>query len=335
MVMIRSIMVNGGGLLVGRMTLLLTFGLLAFTPSTAAAASLAIAPPASPPSEDSGFAIVVSGTSDGFADGDAELIVKIRPAGAPCAPAPEDDSGDRIDGLNYVLVEGTFSRTGSHVLPTAGNYVICGWLEEDCCSPVARVGPVSVTMAVRAPQLTIGLRAPVSVSVGQPFEVTVEYFAEVPRYLSVVVARASSCSISSSALKAISSSYLNVSDEQELSGSGTIRGAVRFDEPGTYLVCGFFEKSLSGAAQYAVAGPAVVVKARARTRGCGSAGGRRHITNVRAKVMSCSAAKTLARRWGARPKRRVGSFSCSTRGRLVTCRAGAGKRVTFLFRRRG
>jgi hypothetical protein len=317
------------------MTFLLAFALLAFLPATAAAASLAIVPPASPPAEDSGFPIVASGTADGFADGDAELTAKIRPAGAPCAPRPEDDSGDRIDGLNRVLVAGTFSLTGSQVLRTAGNYVICAWLEEECCAPVARVGPVSVTMAVRVPQLTIGMRAPASVTVGQPFEVTVDYFAEVPRYLSVVVARASSCSISGSALKGISTNYQNVSNEQELSGSGTIRGAVRFDEPGTYLVCGFFETTSSGAAQYAAAGPRVVVKARARTRSCGSAGGRRHITNVRAKVTSCSAAKTLARRWGTRPKRRVGSFSCSTRGRVVTCTAGAGQRVTFLFRRSG
>ena len=194
---------------------------------------------------------------------------------------------------------------------------------------------MSATIAVRAPQLTIGMAAPGSVNVGQPFEVTVDYFAEVPRYLSVVVARASSCSISSSALQGISSSYLDVSDEQELSGSGTIRGAVRFDEPGTYLVCGFFEKTSSGAAQYASAGPRVVVKARARTRSCGTAGGRRHVTNVRAKATSCSAAKTLARRWGMRPKKRVGSFSCSIRARVVTCTAGGGQRVTFLFRRRG
>ena len=189
-------------------------------------------------------------------------------------------------------------------------------------------------MSVRAPELRIDMAAPASVNVGRPFEVTVDYFAEVPRYLSVVVARASSCSISSSALKGISSSFLSVSDEQELSGSGEIRGAVRFDEPGTYLVCGFFEKTSSGAAQYAAVGPRVVVQAPARFRRCGSAGGRRHITNVRAKVTSCSAAKTLARRWGRSPRKRVGSFSCAVRVRVVSCRASNGQRVTFLIRRR-
>lgn len=131
----------------------------------------------------------------------------------------------------------------------------------------------------------------------------------------------------------ISSRYSVVADEQWVSGTASIRGAVRFDEPGTYLVCGFFEQASSGAAQYAAVGPRVVVGPRARFRSCGAAGGRRHITKVKAKDVSCRVAKVLARRWGQRPRKRIGQYSCLVRAPLVSCTTAGGQRVTFRTRR--
>ncbi|MGH2900285.1 MAG: hypothetical protein ACRDMZ_16545, partial [Solirubrobacteraceae bacterium] len=306
------------------------FAPFAVIPASAGAASLAVSAPAAPPSEDSGFAVIVTGSADGFRDNDAYLTAKIRPAGAACAPVPEDDSGARIDGVRSELVRGAFTITASHVLADQGSYVICAWLEEDCClSPSLRIGPISTLMAIRPPQLLIAMAAPARVTVGQPFEVSVNYFAEVPRALSVIVARASSCSISSSALKGISSSVASVSDAVSVSGAASIRGALRIDERGTYLICGFFERSSAGVAQYAAVGPRVLVSARARLRSCGNVGGRRHITKVRARSVSCGSAKALARRWGRRPGKRVGSFACRVRSRLVTCTGVSGARVSF------
>jgi hypothetical protein len=323
------------GMLLGALALM---GALAANP--AQAATLAITPPASPVAESSGFAIGFSGNAGDFPSAKAYLFAEIAPAaGVACAPTPSANVGSSVSGADGQSVVGVFGTTGSAVLETATTYQVCAWLTESsipCCGE--RIDPpVTGTVTVRGPILAITTSAAAQVAAGTPFEVTVNYQAEVPRRLTVLVTRASSCSISSAALKGISTSLVEVVDGQVVSGAATIRGAARFDQPGTYLVCGFFEKDGGGAAQYAYQGASVVVSApRARLRGCGYVGGPKRISGVSARNVACGTAKSIARIWGRRRQapRKVGVFRCSAASGRARCRASGDRLVSFRYRAR-
>lgn len=312
----------------------------ALAADAARAATLSIAPPAAPVAESSGFPITFSGNASDFQDGEAYLFAELAPAGGQaCGPTPGTNDGTSVSGADRRAVAATFTVTGSAVLPFATTYLVCAWLTETaipCCGE--RIDPpVSATVVVRAPNLAITASAVSRVAVGTPFEVTVNYSAEVPRRLTVLVTRASSCSISSDALRGISTSQAAVVDGEEVSGVATIRGAVRFDQPGTYLICGFFEKGDGGAAQYAYRGPSVVVAPRTPpVRACGRAGGPRRITQVTARVVRCATAKSIARIWGrrARPPTRIGVFRCTASAGRARCSASGQRLVTFRYRAR-
>lgn len=320
--------------------LLVVVALALLVPAGAASAHAiapTIAPPTSTPAEDSGFVIGFSGDVTSLSSGNGYLYASIRPTGGvPCAPTPDSDPGERIylEGGSFRSVAGRFSLNASYVAAASGDYLICAWIEDgyEEWGP-----PASATVSVRAPMQQIVVSAPPTVRRGTPFTVTVSYLAEVPRYLTVLVVRASSCSVSSDAVRAISTHTIEIADDAQISGLGTRSGTARLDDVGTYLVCGFLEESPYGsaAAQFVMpAAPVVVRPPGARFRSCGNVGGPRRVRDVRARNAPCRSAKALARRWGNRRQapRRLGSYRCSARSGRVTC-SSRSARVTFRFGR--
>lgn len=297
-----------------------------------------ITPPASPPAEDSGFAIGFAGDVTRLSSGDGDVRAKIRPSGGtPCAPKPREDPGSDVDFGGFSSsrrVSGAFSVSGSYVAPAPGDYLICAWVEDqfDDFGPAA-----SASMTVRPALQQISVAAPASIQRRVPFAVTVNYQAEVPRFLTVLVTRTSNCSISSDALRAISTSTAVVADDAKVSGAGTLTGTVRIDDAATYLVCAFFEESPDSTATAPLvvhAATIAVIRPGGGFRSCGDVGGRKRVRNVRARNVPCRSAKALARRWGnSRPAaRRLGAYRCVARSGRVTCTAGAAL-VTFRFGR--
>lgn len=266
-------------------------------------------------------------------DGDAYLFARIRPAGGTsCAPTYGTDPGDGLLYSEYVT--GAFSNVATYSAPAPGNYLVCAWLEDLSDSGP----PASAVVSVRPAVLGIAASAPGRVTVRSPFAVSVNYRAEVPRYLTVLVARVPNCSVSSAALRGISESAVEVANRTEVSGTGSVSGTVRLDAAGIYLVCGFLEEDPFGsaAAQYVVQAATVTVSRPAPAlKSCGNLGGRRNIRSIRARNVSCANARNVARRWGNRRRapRRLGIYRCSASRSVAMCTAGA-RQVKFRFGRR-
>lgn len=307
--------------------------LLPAAPASAHSITPTITPPTSPQVEDSGFAIGFSGDVTSLSDGEGELFAKIRPVGGtPCAPTWDSDPGASI--LSYESVQGSFSDTATYTAPAPGDYLVCAWLGDGFLGSDSGP-PASSQVTVRPAILQISATAPATVRQGVPFAVTVSYRAEVPRYLTVLVSRASSCSVSSDALRGISASTVEVADDTQVSGSGSVTGTVRIDDVGTYLICGFMEEEEFGtaAAELVTHAATFTVSPRAPAlRSCGNVGGRRHIQNVRARNVSCGSATSVARRWGSRRRapRQLGPYRCFAQSGVVTCTAGSAQ-VRFRF----
>ena len=298
-----------------------------------------ITPPAVAPAEDSAFTIQFSGDVTTLPDGEGYVEARIRRGTrTPCAATELEDPGDGVSFRpilsNRVL--GAFSISGDYTADAPGDYLICAWVEDEygVSGP-----PTSATMSVRPPALRITASAPASASPGSTFAVTVDYEAEVPRYLTVLVVRASSCSINARELRRLAADPIVVAPgDTPLSGTGTLMASVRLDRAGVYLVCGFFDEYFFGssAAQLVARAATVVVGSPpAASRACGDVGGRRHIRDVRARDVSCRSARALARRWGrGRPApRRLDAYRCAARSGRVTCIAGSAQ-VRFRFGRR-
>ena len=321
--------------------LIVLVALATVAPASAAsghAVTTTITPPAAAPSEDSAFTIGFTGDVTSLPDGEGYVEARIRPGTrVPCAATERDDPGEAVlfRPILSNRVLGAFSISGSYVADTPGDYLICAWVEDE----YGESGPpVAATMTVRRPTLQITATAPANVRPGAAFAVTVDYAAEVPRYLTVLVVNASNCSVSVRDLRLMTASpVVVVPGDIPVSGTGSVTASVRLERAGTYLVCGFLDEYLFGssAAQLAVRAATIVVGRPAPAfRACGAIGGRRHIRDVRARAVSCRSARALARRWGrARPvPRRLGAYRCVARSRRVTCTAGEAQ-VRFRFGR--
>jgi hypothetical protein len=316
----------------------------AVAPAASASAHVvraAITPPASAPPADSAFTIGFSGDTTSLPDGEGYVEARIRRGTrTPCAATELEDPGDGISFRPILSnrVIGAFSIAGSYVADTPGDYLVCAWIVNEYSESGP---PVAATMTVRPPVLALTAAAPATATPGVPFDVTVGYDAEVPRYLSVLVVHASSCSVNARDLRRIVPAPIVVADGTvAVSGAGSLTARVRLDRAGTYLVCGFLDEYLMGssaaelvvrAATVTVGRPAAVPGPRA-SRACGDVGGRRHIRNVRARAVSCTRARALARRWGRqrRAPLRLGAYRCVARSGRVTCSAGAAQ-VRFGF----
>ena len=229
-------------------------------------------------------------------------------------------------------VKGAFGLAGRYTADAPGEYLICAWIQDelDASGP-----PTAATMTVRPPALRLAATAPARVTPGAPFEVAVDYQAEVPRFLTVFVVRATRCPVSGRTLGAIFGQPAVVADNVTVSGAGSVARTIQLRRAGTYVVCGYLDKHVLGSAAAQLAVKAATVVVAAPFRACGSPGGRRHVSSVRARAVSCAAARSLALRWGAsrRAPRRLGAYRCFARSGKVTCRKGAAQ-VRFRFGRR-
>ena len=192
---------------------------------------------------------------------------------------------------------GAFSVAGSYTADEPGTYLVCAWIT----SQGNESGPPSAaTVTVRLPLLRLTGTAPERVSPGEPFDVTVDYDAEVSRYLTAVVFRGTRCPIRIHNLGALVGSPPGVlADNVAVTGPGSVTRAVRLARAGTYSLCGFLDESLLGSEQADLVVKATTVTVVPPFHGCGSIGGRRAIS-IRARGVSCLAARSLARRWGSR-----------------------------------
>jgi hypothetical protein len=310
-------------------------------PASAASAHAlrsAITPPAAAPSEDSAFPIAFSGDVTTLPDGEGYVEARIRPGTrTPCAATERDDPGESVlfRPILSNRVLGAFSISGSFVADTPGDYLICAWVEDE----YGESGPpTAAAMSVRRPALRITANAPATATPGAAVAVTVDYAAEVPRYLTVLVVRASNCAASARDLRLMTVDPIVVAPgDTPVSGTGSVTASVRLQRVGTYLVCGFLDEYLFGSsvAQLAVRAATIVVgRPAAAWRSCGAIGGRRRVRDVRARGVSCISARALARRWGrARSApRRLGAYRCVVRSGRVSCTAGQAQ-VRFRFGR--
>jgi hypothetical protein len=301
-------------------------------PAGAHDVTAAIAPPAAVAVEDAQFAVGFAGDVTTLPNGEGYVEARIRSGvRTPCAATELADPGDPIiiapPGARHV--KGAFSLAGRYTADAPGEYLICVWIQD---AFGASGPPTAATMTVRAPVLRLGASVPARVAPGAPFQVAVDYQAEVPRFLTVLVIHATRCPVTSRTLGAIFGQPAIVADNVEVSGPGSAARTLRLAKAGTYVVCGYLDKRFLGSsvAQLAVKAATVVVVAPFRS--CASPGGRRHITAVRARGVSCVAARSLALRWGARRRapRRLGAYRCFARSGRVTCTAGTAQ-VRFRF----
>ena len=138
------------------------------------------------------FAIGFAGDVTTLPDGEGYIAARIRPGTqTPCAATDLADPGDGVViGAGRLL--GAFSVAGSYTADEPGTYLVCAWItaQGDESGP-----PASATVIVRPPVLRLAGTAPERVSPGEPFDVTVDYDAEVSRYLTGVVFRGTRCPI--------------------------------------------------------------------------------------------------------------------------------------------
>lgn len=304
------------------------------SPASAHDVRASITPPPGAAVEDSEFAIQFSGDMSSLRYGEGYLSARIRPGTqTPCATSESADPGDPVSLNGPVRIEGAFNIAGRYTADAPGDFLICVWVLGE---GLQSGPPTAATMTVRPPVLRITAAAPGRVAIGDPFEVTVDYEAEVPRYLTVLVRPATRCPVASRNLGAIFGQPTIVADNAEVVGPGSLTHTIRLARAGTYVVCGYLDKRALGSAvaQLNVKAATITVPGPA-FRACGSAGGRRHIRDVRARNLSCAAARSLARRWGARrpAPRRLGTYRCFARRGSVTCTAGQAQ-ARFRYARR-
>ncbi len=302
-------------------------------PASAHNVTASIVPPPAVAVEDTEFAIQFSGDMSPLPRGEGYLSARIRPGTqTPCAATELADPGDSVF-LRGGSIAGAFSIAGRYTAAAPGQYLICAWVQGELLESGP---PTAATMTVRPPVLRLAAAAPRRVAIGDPFELTVDYEAEVPRFLTVLIRRATRCPVASRSLGAIFGQPVVVADNAEVVGPGSLTRTIRLARAGTYVVCGYLDKRVLGSAvaQLNVTAATLTVPGPA-FRACGNAGGRRHIRDVRARNVSCAAARSLALRWGARGRapRRLGPYRCFARLGSVTCSAGTAQ-VRFRYTRR-
>jgi hypothetical protein len=173
--------------------------------------------------------------------------------------------------------------------------------------------------------------------------VATAWSTEAPQALSVVLLRAASCGVNLAAGLRRDAYGIVLVDAAPVTGSGRRVDEGNVTTTGSYLICGYLQsRDPTAPAHVVVQAPRRLEvtahpdsRATPRSAGtvCGSVGGPREITRVRAYNVSCRAARSLARRWGRAGPRpaRVGDYSCGSRGESATCTASGGRRVTFEF----
>lgn len=292
-----------------------------------------ISPPATAVVEDAAFAVGFAGDVTTLPDGEGYLSARIRSGTrTPCGATDLADPGDRLV-IGAGRLVGAFSVAGSYTADEPGTYLVCAWIT----SQGNESGPpAAATVIVRPPVLRLTGTAPERVSPGEPFDVTVDYEAEVSRYLTVVAFRGTRCPIGIHRLGVLVGQPAGVvADDVAVAGPGSVTGTIRLGQAGTYSVCAYLDEPLLGSERADLVVKVAAVAAAPPVRACGSAGTRRAIHSIRARGVSCAAARRLARRWGAsrRAPRRVGAYRCFAQSGRTTCTAGFAQ-VRFRYARR-
>ncbi len=118
-------------------------------------------------------------------------VVAANNPGVPCASSPAADNGTTLtpghifEGGNV----GDWSGSTNFTPPTAGAYILCGWLEEPAGLIETDGGPVtastSLQVQVRAPVISLKLSLPRAPQPGRPFVLNLTATSEVQRHVVV------------------------------------------------------------------------------------------------------------------------------------------------------
>ena len=118
-------------------------------------------------------------------------VVAANNPGVPCASTPAADNGTTLtpghifEGGNV----GDWSGSTNFTPPTAGAYILCGWLEEPAGLIETDGGPVtastSLQVQVRAPVIALKLGVPRAPQPGRAFVLNLTATSEVPRHMVV------------------------------------------------------------------------------------------------------------------------------------------------------
>lgn len=186
-------------------------------------------------------------------DGVDEVFWSVHPAGGTgCGPDPTHDTGHIAtagSGDIYSQDTGTPYHVSADWTPaTSGSYLLCGWLKRFAEETVS--AHASLPFSVRAPYLSVSLKAPSTVRVGHTFRVTTTAQAEAPRklYEYIIPNRRGACPENAAA----ASSRAHVVDPKIGPGANVNIWSVNggpfsktFSEslgrPGAWLICAYFQ----------------------------------------------------------------------------------------------
>ena len=133
-------------------------------------------------------------------------VVAANNPGVPCASSPAADNGTTLtpghllEGGNI----GDWAGATDFTPPTAGAYILCGWLEEPAGLIETDGGPVtastSLQVQVRPPVISLKLSLPRAPQPGRPFVLNLTATSEVQRHMVVegMTATKHGCPINSS-----------------------------------------------------------------------------------------------------------------------------------------
>jgi len=196
------------------------------------------------------------------------VLWSVHPAGGTgCGPDPTHDTGH----IATAESEDIFSSGAYHVsadwTPTAsGSYLLCGWIEDGVGSVLAHA---SLPFVVRAPNLSVSLKAPSTVEVGHTFRVTTTAQAEAPRQLYEYIVPSKSGVCPANAAEASSRAHVvdpkmgpgtNVNIWPVNGGPLSKTFSQSLARPGAWLICAYFQYGGTSNPPEASASAAITVK---------------------------------------------------------------------------
>jgi hypothetical protein len=181
----------------------------------------------------------------------SEVSWSVHPAGGTgCGPNPREDAGAiaTISPQEIGPFAGEYSQTATWTPKASGSYLLCGWLLDWPISTVK--AHTSLPFSVRAPHLSVSLKAPATVRVGRRFHVTTTAQAEAPRklYEYIIPSRGGVCPANAAA--ASSRAHVidpnlgpsaNVNIWSVNGGPFSKTSSESFRRSGAWLVCAYFQ----------------------------------------------------------------------------------------------
>lgn len=166
------------------------------------------------------------------------LYVKYRaPGGAPCAPAPAQDSGGYLDGYTQYDDEranGNFSYDIAKTWSTAGSFVFCIWFaQSEDTSGIAPFVTQTITFRQASGSITASI-TPAVPMIGMPVAFAITGSSETPAevYAKVRAAGGAPCAATYSG-----DSGGSLVDDEDVNGAFSIPASSTFGAAGNYLLC--------------------------------------------------------------------------------------------------